>query len=106
MATEPGKRSPRKGGSGLADPETVAKVSHATARSVHAIVTVSGVVARFVARNSIAFAKWAAPRLQRAAVASARGTWWTISTLARWLWTRKRGVAGVGHRVLWWSALA
>jgi hypothetical protein len=23
-----------------------------------------------------------------------------------WLWTRKRGVAGLGHRLLWWAALA
>lgn len=106
MAAEPGERSPRKSDSGMVDPETVAKVSRATAKTVHTIVTTSGAVARFTARTSVAAAKWTAPRLRRVVVASARGSWRALSAIARWTWTRKRGVAGVGHRLLWWGALA
>lgn len=105
MAAKPAQRSPRKTSS-LVDPETVLKVSRTTAKAVHTIVTVSGTVARFTARSSVAAARWAGPRLRRLVVATARGSWRAISTSARWLWTRKRGVAGLGHRLLWWGALA
>lgn len=86
----------------MADPETVAKVSRATARVVHAIVT----AARFVARSSVDAARWAAPRIARLARAIGRASWTAITAVARWSWSHKRGVAGVGHRLLWWGALA
>jgi hypothetical protein len=106
MAVQPGKRSPRKPSPVLADPETVAKVSRATAKGVHAVVTAIGAVAGFMARNSVALAKWAAPRISTLVVAVAIATWRGIAAIGRWTWSHKRGVAGVGHRLLWWGALA
>lgn len=90
----------------LADPETVVKVSRATAKAVHTVVTVGRTVGGFTARSSIAAAKWTAPRLTRVVVAVARGAWRAITAIASWLWSHKRGVAGLGHRLLWWGALA
>ncbi len=90
----------------MVDPETVTKVSRATAKGVHAIVTAIGAVAGFTARNSVAFAKWAAPRVRVLAGAVGRGSWAMIRAVGRWSWAHKRGVAGVGRRLLWWGALA
>jgi hypothetical protein len=90
----------------LADPETVAKVSRATARSVHAVVTASSTVGRFVARHCVAAAKWTWPRLRRLASACGRSSWRAISASASWTWTHKRPLTRVGHRLLWWAALA
>ncbi len=89
----------------MVDPETVAKVSRATARSAHAVVTAVRAVAGFTAKYSGAAASWAAPRLAAVAVAVVGALWRAIVALARWTWAHKRGVAGVGHRLLWWSAL-
>lgn len=119
MAATPGKRSPRKPSSDpvntagqrraqppLVDPETVAAVSRATAKGAHAVVTASVAAARFTARNSIAAARWAGPRLRKLAAATGRGLWRAITWTGRWTWAHKRGVAGLGHRMLWWGALA
>lgn len=111
MAAAPDKRSPRKAVDRaskpvLADPETVAKVSRATAKSVHAVVTASVAATRFVARNSVLAARWTWPRLRRLALACARGSWRASSALGRWTWSSKRSLAQVGQRLLWWGALA
>lgn len=108
MAAGPSKRSPRKKAreSVLTDPETVAKVSRATAKGVHAAVTASGAVAGFVAHNSVAAAEWAWPRLRRMAIAGYRGAGRAMVASGRWAWRRKRPLAQVGQRLLWWGALA
>jgi hypothetical protein len=106
MAVQPDKRSPRKPSPVLADPEMVAKVSRATAKSVHALVTASGSSWRFVAKHSETVAKWTWPRLRRVALACGRGSWLALSTSTRWTWTHKRPLAQIGHRLLWWGALA
>jgi hypothetical protein len=103
MAAEPGKRSPRKS---LSDPETVAKVSRVTAKSVHAVVTATVAVARFTARNSVAFVRWTGPRARRYGSAFGRLAWRALSATGRFAWTHKRGLAQIGHRLLWWAALA
>jgi len=103
---EPGKRSPRKPSPVLADPETVARVSRATAKGVHAVVTASGATARFVGHHSAAAAKWTWPRLRRLGGACARGCWRATLAIGRWTWSHKRPLASVGHRLLWWGALA
>lgn len=106
MAVPPGKRSPRKPSPTLADPETVAKVSRATAKGVHALVTAIGSSWRFVARNGEALAKWAWPRLRRVAIACGRGSWRAVSAGGRFTWTHKRSLSQIGQRLLWWGALA
>lgn len=86
----------------MADPETVAKVSRATARGVHAIVS----ALRSVAQSSATAARWAAPRIAKLARIVGRAAWVALAAVGRWTWSHKRGVAGVGHRLLWWGALA
>ena len=90
----------------MVDPETVAKVSKVTARSVHAVVTGTSKVARVVADVSVGTARWIGPRVAKVARAIGGGLWWALSKLGGWTWAHKRGVAGVGHRMLWWGALA
>ena len=89
----------------MVDPDTVAKVSRATAKSAHTVITGIGAAARFVAKHSRVAATWATPRLTALAVAVGRGLWRAITATWRWTWSHKRGVAGVGHRLLWWGAL-
>jgi hypothetical protein len=103
MAAKPGKRSPRKS---LSDPETVEKVSRVTAKSVHAVVTAISSAARFTARNSVALARWLWPRLRRYGGALGRLVWRVLSATGGFGWTHKRGLAQIGHRLLWWAALA
>jgi hypothetical protein len=105
----PGQRPSRKPSPkrpGMVDPETVAKVSRATAKGVHAVVTACTTVARLVAEVSVATARWAGPRLRTVALATGRGTWTALAWLGTWTWAHKRGVAGLGHRLMWWAALA
>ncbi|HLT35182.1 MAG TPA: hypothetical protein VK034_02830, partial [Enhygromyxa sp.] len=53
-----------------------------------------------------ATARWAGPRLRSIATASGRGLGRALAWTGRWTWAHKRGVAGLGHRMLWWGALA
>ena len=90
----------------MVNPETVAKVSRATARTMHAVVTAVSTVARFTAKHVSAGVTWAAPRVAALVVALAKAGWRGLAAVGRWTWSHKRGVAGVGHRLMWWIALA
>jgi hypothetical protein len=112
MAVAPDQRSTRKSPgrrraalgkpTPLADPETVVAVSRATAKAVHAVVTTSVAVARAATRSSIAVARWTAPRLHALARHLGRALAW----LGRAMWGRRKGLTRIGHRLLWWGALA
>jgi hypothetical protein len=73
---------------------------------VHAFVTTSTTLARVIAEVTVASARWAGPRLAKVAGAVGRGSWRALSRLGTWTWAHKRGVAGLGHRLMWWAALA
>ena len=113
MANPPGKRSPHKHGAStdakrsgdpgpLVDPEAVAAVRRATARAVRVV----HVGARSLGQAVVRAARWLGPRLVRLGAALARGLGAAVAALARGLWDRRGGLARIGHRGLWWGALA
>jgi hypothetical protein len=118
MGSSPGKRSPRKtgvtttvGATGpqqppLVDPETVAKVRYATARSMHVVVSTARTTWHAIATATVFSATWLWPRVSKLAVWSAGASWRGLGIAARWLWSQRKGLMRLGHRGLWWGALA
>jgi len=90
----------------LVDPEAVVAVRRATARTVHALVTAARSGAQLASRGSVVSARWLWPRLSKAAATLVSGSWRALSSTLRWLWARRGGLARIGHRGLWWGALA
>jgi hypothetical protein len=46
------------------------------------------------------------PRASKLAVWLAKTSWRGLSRSLRWLWTQRSGLTRIGHRGLWWGALA
>ncbi|KIG17231.1 hypothetical protein DB30_03544 [Enhygromyxa salina] len=90
----------------MVDPETVAAVRQATAHGAHVVVTAVTTAWRGVAWGATVSAKWLWPRLSALTLLVAGASWRGLGTATRWLWTQRSGVARVGHRGLWWGALA
>lgn len=94
----------------LVDPETVEAVRRAMVRGGEllregvggALVTAG----RAVGRGCVAAARWVWPRLRRASVATAQLSWRGLSSAARWSWAKRELLTRMGHRALWWGALA
>lgn len=101
---------PRRSGNGsageqhapLVDPDTVVAVRRATLAAVHVIATGF----RNLARGTVSAGRWLGPRLAKAGVAVAGGTWWALSGAVTWLWGHRSAAVRVAHRGLWWGALA
>ena len=132
MASSPGKRSPRKTGvktapkadsrssagntrhppladqrqPPLVDPQTVAAVRHATAKAVHVAVSTTRTIWNGAAGGAVFSAQWLWPRLSKLAVGVAGASWRGLGRSLGWMWTQRSGLMRVGHRGLWWGALA
>ncbi|MFV8755197.1 hypothetical protein ACNOYE_32005 [Nannocystaceae bacterium ST9] len=89
-----------------ADPEAVAAARDATVKLVQALGQLGAGSARRLASGLRAGGRWAWPHLRRAAIGSARASARASRDAARWCWTRRVALVRVGHRVLWWAALA
>lgn len=94
----PGRPSPGP----LLDPEAVIAVRDATTRFVRGLSRTSKAAIRALA----AAARWLAPRLRAAVLASLRATGHGLARGSRWLWRHRESLARVTHRLLWWGALA
>jgi hypothetical protein len=89
-----------------ADPEAVAAARDATVKVVVTLGNSGARLTRSVGRGLARAARWAWPRLRGAAIATARATWRASSRAARWCWAQRVTLVRVGHRLLWWGALA
>lgn len=103
--SSPSERSPRETKKGPAprDPEAVA------AATLAFVIARAGELARVSRAAAVQVrvgARWAWPHLRRAALGTARALGSASASVSRWCWTRRVGLARVGQRVLWWSALA
>ncbi|NVB39217.1 hypothetical protein G6O69_15345 [Pseudenhygromyxa sp. WMMC2535] len=118
MASRPAKRPPRKTpppGSRrprtpevppLVDPDTVAAVRRSTAKAVHLTVRVTRAMAAALKTTGHFMSSWLGPRLRRGAAVAAKAAVSASSAAARWSWAHRSGLTRVGHRLMWWTALA
>lgn len=89
-----------------ADPETVAAARDATVKAVVALGQAGARLTRSLARALAFGGRWAWPHLRRAVLATTRATARASARAARWCWTQRVTLVRVGHRLLWWTALA
>jgi hypothetical protein len=89
-----------------ADPETVAAARDATVKAVVTLGRAGARLTRSLARALMVGGRWAWPRLRRAAISMTRATARASRRATRWCWTQRVTLVRVGHRLLWWMALA
>jgi hypothetical protein len=99
------RREPPAGPLG-ADPEAVAAARDATVKLVVGLGRAGARLTRAFARGMAVAARWTWPHLRLAAIVTGRATARASVRAARWCWTQKVTLARVGHRLLWWTALA
>lgn len=98
-------REARSGALG-ADPETVAAARDATVKAVVALGHAGAGLTRSLARALAVGGRWAWPRLRRISITTTRATARASVRATRWCWTQRVTLVRVGHRLLWWTALA
>lgn len=70
------------------------------------VVTTARAVWHGIAGGTALSAKWLWPRMSKLAVTVAGASWRALGSSLRWLWTQRNALTRIGHRGLWWGALA
>lgn len=91
---------------GFADPETVEAVRRATVALIASVQNASGVIRELAGRGAAFTIRELWPRLRDASVFLAGGFARVLGFIVGGLWNQRRVVARIGHRGLWWGALA
>ena len=95
-----------KAAGGFADPQTVEAVRRATVALITGLQQGRGVARELALRGAGFTAREIWPRLRDGSVFLATGFVRVLGFVVGGLWTQRRVLARIGHRGLWWGALA